>query len=139
MTTQTSLSRVLPDYFEVKIGSSIFELETDTFYTPGNQITITHFPPKFLKYEKEGVVLTLKRIDSGKWWRYEMSANIKPKMVEVPVEVLVDRIGPTEYVSLPLSRWQVFFIGLGKALMWLLIEAIIVIIIRTAIKFNKPL
>ena len=33
MTTQTSLSRVLPDYFEVKIGSSIFELETDTLLT----------------------------------------------------------------------------------------------------------
>jgi hypothetical protein len=33
MTTQTSLSRVLPDYFEVKIGSSIFELETETLMT----------------------------------------------------------------------------------------------------------
>lgn len=31
--TQTSLSRVLPDYFEVKIGSSIFELETETLLT----------------------------------------------------------------------------------------------------------
>lgn len=30
MTTQTSLSRILPDYFEVKIGRSIFELETET-------------------------------------------------------------------------------------------------------------
>ena len=33
MTTQTSLSRLLPEYFEVKIGSSIFELETDTLLT----------------------------------------------------------------------------------------------------------
>jgi hypothetical protein len=33
MMTQTSLSRVLPDYFEVKIGSSIFELETETLLT----------------------------------------------------------------------------------------------------------
>jgi 3-methyladenine DNA glycosylase AlkD len=33
MTTQTSLSRVLPDYFEVKLGSSIFELETETLLT----------------------------------------------------------------------------------------------------------
>ena len=33
MTTQTSLIRVLPDYFEVKVGSSIFELDTDTLLT----------------------------------------------------------------------------------------------------------
>ena len=33
MTTQISLSRLLPDYFEVKIGSSIFELETETLLT----------------------------------------------------------------------------------------------------------
>jgi len=33
MTTETSLSKVLPDYFEVKIGSSIFELETETLLT----------------------------------------------------------------------------------------------------------
>ena len=33
MTTQTSLSGVLPDYFEVKIGSSVFELETETLLT----------------------------------------------------------------------------------------------------------
>ncbi len=33
MTTQTSLSRNLPEYFEVKIGSSIFELETDPLLT----------------------------------------------------------------------------------------------------------
>lgn len=33
MTTQTSPIRVLPDYFEVKVGSSIFELNTDTLLT----------------------------------------------------------------------------------------------------------
>lgn len=33
MTTQTSLIRVLPEYFEVKVGSSIFELDTDTLLT----------------------------------------------------------------------------------------------------------
>ena len=33
MTTETSLSKVLPDYFEVKIGCSIFELETETLLT----------------------------------------------------------------------------------------------------------
>lgn len=33
MTTTTSLIKLLPDYFEVKIGSSIFELETESLLT----------------------------------------------------------------------------------------------------------
>jgi len=123
---------------ETKIDT-VFELETDTVYKSANHIVITHFPPKELKYEKEGAVLSLKRIDSGKSWRYEMSAIIPEKRIEIPIEVYVDRIGPTKYTPYPLSKKQVFFIGLGQAIMWFLIVAIIVIIIRIAIKFNKPI
>lgn len=109
---------------------TIIEFDTDTLYLDSGTVIVTVLPPKNLEYRKEGVILKLQRVDSGKNWRYKLTAEIEPDTIAVPYEVILKVIQPAKIIEAPLTDFQRFLKGSGIALWIIIIIILLVLIIR---------
>lgn len=130
-TIRDTVSVFIP---QIKIDT-IFSLSVDTVYS-SDSLTKTIFikPPLHLEYEKSNVKVQLDYVQGD----YQISVEVYPDTIEVPVETIVEVIQPVKVVKADFSKWQRFKMTSGLIFWILLIVFVVLFILSKLGKISIP-